>query len=82
MRKKEEQQALTEAIRIFWKAAAAKYGEKYEKYGDSWRTIEFSELTSHFEKHVQELLESDYDEDKLTGLGLLTMFLLYRKKMG
>ena len=56
--------------------------KKYEKYGDSWRTIEFSELTSHFEKHVQELLESDYDEDKLTGLGLLTMFLLYRKKMG
>lgn len=70
---------LESAFGIFKAYMIAKYREKEPKYGQSWLTCSEDILKDHIKKHYAHLLESDFDKQDLTGIGLLCMFLLWRK---
>lgn len=70
---------LESAFKLFKQYMAVTYREKTQKYGDSWRTCSLKILKDHIAKHSIHLQESDYGKDELAGMGLLCMFLLWRK---
>jgi len=79
---KPDEETLKKAFAKFTDQMLFKYFEKYPKQGDSWQTCDIELLKDHLSKHHIHVVGSDYAIDQLAGLGLLCMFIIYRKLEG
>lgn len=77
-----DHETLKKAFAKFTDHMLLRFFEKYEKYGDSYKTCDLQILKNHIAEHSIHLQESDYTIDGLAGMGLLCMFLIYRKPEG
>jgi len=74
------EESLKVAMQLFLEKMQAEYITKAPKQGDSWLYCDIEVLVNHLEKHMEHVRQKQFGDNQLAGLGLLAMFILYRRE--